>query len=80
MKFVRQEVVGSRVVCVISYRHASILRVFRESDLGWHEDEREAFHRYCSRHICQNFQRHFKYKELNKRVRFAIRQNQPRKF
>jgi MULE transposase domain len=80
MKFIRQKVIGSRVVCVISDRHASILRVFREADLGWHEDAREAFHRYCFRHICQNFQRHFKDKKLTKRVRFAIRQNQPRKF
>jgi MULE transposase domain len=60
MKFARQKVIGSRMICVISDRHVSILRVFREAYLGWHEDAREVFHRYCSRLICQNFQCHFK--------------------
>jgi hypothetical protein len=80
MKFVRREVVGLRFVTVISDRHQAILRVFKEPDLGWNVQTQQAAHRYCSRHICQNFQRAFKDKQLTKRVRILIRQNQPRKF
>jgi MULE transposase domain len=55
MKFVHREVVRSRVVMVLSYRHNSILRVFSQPDLGWSTQDGQTFHRYCSRHICQNF-------------------------
>jgi outer membrane lipopolysaccharide assembly protein LptE/RlpB len=34
VKFVRREVVGSRVMTVLSDRHNSILRVFNQPDLG----------------------------------------------
>jgi MULE transposase domain len=55
MKFMCREVVRSRVVTVLSDRHNSILRVFSQSDLGWSIQDGQIFHRYCSRHICQNF-------------------------
>jgi hypothetical protein len=73
-------VVGSMVICVISDRHISILRVFREPDLSWHTESGQAYHIFCSRHIVQNFQRHINDKKLAPFVRGAIRQNQPRKF
>ncbi|KAJ3705362.1 hypothetical protein LUZ61_009067 [Rhynchospora tenuis] len=79
MKFVRTNVVGSRKVCVISDRHASILRVFKEPDLGWNVDASEALHRYCSRHVVANFQDKFG-KSLVPMVRAIFRQNQPYKF
>jgi MULE transposase domain len=55
MKFVRRKVVGSRIMTVLSDRHKSILRVFSQPDLGWSTQNGQAFHRYCSRNICQNF-------------------------
>jgi hypothetical protein len=76
IKFVRMEVVGSRVVTVLSNRHKSILRVFSQSDLRWSTQDGQAFHRYCSRHICQNFTKEFR----NKKLRQAMKQNQKSKF
>jgi hypothetical protein len=64
MKFVRREVIGSRVMMILSYRHNNILRVFSQSDLGWNIQNGHAFHRYCSRHICQNFIKKFRNKKL----------------
>jgi MULE transposase domain len=73
IKFIRREVIGSRVICVISDRHPSILRVFREPNLGWHTESGQAYHRFCSRHLVQNFQCHINDKKLVPFVRGAIK-------
>lgn len=44
MKFVRREVIGSRIVYVLSDRGPSILSVFKESDLGWNVELGQATH------------------------------------
>jgi MULE transposase domain len=73
MKFVRREVVGSQVVTVLSDRHKSILRVFNH--LRWNIQDGQAFHRYCSRHICQNFTKKFRNKKLTTILSQAMKQN-----
>jgi MULE transposase domain len=79
MKFVRREVVGSRVMTVLSYHHKSILRVFSQPDLWWNTQDGQAFHRYCSRHIYQNFTKKFTNKKLIAILRQAMKQNQKSK-
>jgi hypothetical protein len=46
MKFVRRKVIGSRVVCIISDMHHSILRVFKELNFGWHTKLELVYHRF----------------------------------
>jgi MULE transposase domain len=75
MKFVRREVVRSWVVTVLSDRHNSILWVFSQPYLGWSTQDRHVFHRYCSRHICQNFTQEFTDKKLTTILRQAMKQN-----
>jgi MULE transposase domain len=69
MKFIRREVVGSRVMTILSDRHKSILRVFSQPDLGWSTQNGQTFHRYCSRHIRQNFTKEFTNKKLTATLR-----------
>jgi hypothetical protein len=80
MKFMRREVVGLQVVMVLSDRHKSILWVFNQPDLGWSIQDGQAFHRYCSRHICQNFTKKFRNKKLTMILSQAMKQNQKSKF
>jgi hypothetical protein len=77
---VRREVVRSRVVTVLSDHHKSILRVFNQPDLGWSTQDGHAFHRYCLRHICQNFIKEFRNKKLTMILRQVMKQNQKSKF
>ncbi|KAL6335901.1 hypothetical protein AAG906_003526 [Vitis piasezkii] len=49
-------------LCVISYRHSSIMVAFADVYLGWSEPN--AYHRICMRHLASNFMTHFKDKCL----------------
>lgn len=80
MSWLRREVVGPRPLCVISDRQDYILRLFDQSDSGWFTGTGEAFHRYCSRYLCQSFQAVFRKEELVDLVKWALKQNQPSKF
>jgi MULE transposase domain len=73
MKFVRKEVVGSRVVTVLSDRHKSILWVFRQPDIGWSTQNGQTFHQYFSRYICQNFTKEFTNKKLTTILRQTMK-------
>jgi MULE transposase domain len=73
MKFVRREVVGSRVMTILSYLHKSILQVFSQPDLGWSTQDGQTFHRYCSRHICQNFTKKIRNKKLTAILRQTMK-------
>jgi hypothetical protein len=73
MKFLCREVVESRVVTVLSDRYKSILRVFSQSNLGWSTQDGQAFHRYCSRRICQNFIKEFRNKKLTTILRQTMK-------
>ncbi|KAJ4809963.1 MuDR family transposase [Rhynchospora pubera] len=80
MYWLRKEVVGTRPLCVISDRQDYILRLFDQPDSGWCTGTGEAFHRYCSRYLCESFQAVFKKEELVDLVKWALKQNQPSKF
>ncbi|XP_078168519.1 uncharacterized protein LOC144563019 [Carex rostrata] len=80
MRWLRTEVVGPRLLCVISDRKDSILRLFDQPDSGWCTGTGQAFHRYCSRYLCENVKSAFKKDDLVKLVRWVSRQNQPNKF
>ena len=45
-------------VCLISDRHPGILNAIVDESIGWSLPH--AYHRYCLRHICSNFNTHFK--------------------
>jgi hypothetical protein len=53
---------------------------FSQPDLGWSTQDEQAFHRYYSRHICQNFIKEFTNKKLTATLRQAMKQNQKSKF
>jgi MULE transposase domain/SWIM zinc finger len=80
LRWLRREVVGPRALCVISDCQDYILRLFDQPDSGWFTGTGEAFHRYCSRYLCDNFQAVFKKEELVDLVKWALKQNQPSKF
>lgn len=50
------------------------------SHCGWNVQAGGVYHRYCSRHICQNLHKEFKDKRVVKLVKAIMFQNQPRKF
>ncbi|KAJ3687458.1 hypothetical protein LUZ61_016622 [Rhynchospora tenuis] len=80
MRWLRLEVVGPRPLCVISDWQDSILTLFDQPDSGWSTGMGQAFHRYCSRYLCENIRSSFKKDYLAKLVKWVSRQNQPSKF
>ena len=70
MTFLRRKVIGPRVVTVLSDRHKSILIIFNEPNLGWSVQDGQCKHRYCSRHVCQNFTTQFGNKKLTSTISF----------
>ena len=49
-------------ICLISDRHPGILNAIIDESIGWSPPR--AYHRYCLRHICSNFNTHFKNVQL----------------
>ncbi|KAJ1695999.1 hypothetical protein LUZ63_012697 [Rhynchospora breviuscula] len=80
MRWLRLEVVGPRPLCVISDPQDSIVSLFDQPDSGWSTGTGQAFHRYCSRYLCENIRSSFKKDYLVKLVKWVSRQNQPSKF
>ncbi|KAJ4807705.1 MuDR family transposase [Rhynchospora pubera] len=80
MRWLRLEVVGPRPLCVISDPQDSIVSLFDQPDSGWSTCSGQAFHRYCSRYLCENIRSSFKKDYLVKLVKWVSRQNQPSKF
>ena len=54
MRWLRQEVVGDRPICVISDRHKGIKHVFNSPLFGWNEHQKQAVHRLCVQHVSEN--------------------------
>lgn len=80
MRWLRAEVVGPRPLCVISDWQDSILGLFNQPDSGWCTGTGQAFHRYCTRYLCESIRSAFKKDDLVKLVKWVSRQNQPSKF
>jgi MuDR family transposase/MULE transposase domain/SWIM zinc finger len=80
MRWLRAEVVGPRLLCVISDWQNSILRLFDQPNSGWYTGTGQAFHRYCTRYLCESIRSAFKKDNLVKLVRWVSRQNQRSKF
>ena len=84
MKFLRQHVVGARPrLCVISDKNKSVINIFIKPeimDCGWNVQSKNVHHRYCARHIAQNFHKQFKNKQWLRMVKNIMRQNQLQKF
>ena len=53
-------------ICLISNRHPGILNAIADESIGWSLSH--AYHRYCLRHICSNFNTHFKNVQLKRAV------------
>ncbi|KAJ1695998.1 hypothetical protein LUZ63_012696 [Rhynchospora breviuscula] len=79
MRWLR-ELVGPRPLCVISDLQDSILSLFNQPDSGWYTGTGQAFHRYCSRYLCESIRAAFKNDDLVKLVQWVSRQNQSSKF
>ncbi|KAA0057535.1 uncharacterized protein E6C27_scaffold497G00050 [Cucumis melo var. makuwa] len=58
----RQYVTDRDGICLISDRHRGILSVINNEEIGWSEPR--AFHRYCLRHVANNFNNKYKSKQL----------------
>ncbi|KAJ3688004.1 hypothetical protein LUZ61_017168 [Rhynchospora tenuis] len=80
MHWLRLEVVGPSPLCVISDRQDSILSLFKQPDSGWYTGTGQAFHRYCSRYLCESIPCAFKTVDLVRLVQWVASQNQLRKF
>ncbi|KAJ4772305.1 MuDR family transposase [Rhynchospora pubera] len=80
MRWLRLEVVGPHPLCVISGWQDPLLRLFDQPDSGWCTSMGQAFHRYCSRYLCENMCSSFKKDYLVKWVKWVLRQNQQHKF
>ena len=65
-------------ICLISDRHPGILNAIADESIGWSPPR--AYHRYCLRHICSNFNTHFKNVQLKRAVWQAGSAHQVRKF
>ena len=65
-------------ICLISDRHPGILNAIADESIGWSPPR--AYHRYCLRHICNNFNTHFKNVQLKRAVWQAGSTHQVRKF
>ena len=53
-------------IYLISDRHPDILNAITDESIGWSPPR--AYHQYCLRHICSNFNTHFKNMQLKKAV------------
>ena len=65
-------------ICLISDRHPGILNAIADESIGWSPPR--AYHRYCLRHICSNFNTHFKNMQLKRAVWQARSAHQVHKF
>ena len=53
-------------IYLISDRHPGILNAITDESIGWNPPC--AYHRYCLRYICSNFNTHFKNMQLKRAV------------
>jgi MuDR family transposase/MULE transposase domain len=74
MRWFRAEVVGSHLLCVISDRQDSILRLFDQPNSDRCTGTGQAFHRYCTRYLCESIRSTFKKDNLVKLFRWVSRQ------
>ena len=53
-------------IYLIYDRHPDILNIIVDESIGWSPPH--TYHRYCLRHICSNFNTHFKNTQLKREV------------
>ncbi|XP_021748513.1 uncharacterized protein LOC110714318 [Chenopodium quinoa] len=78
MLCIRQFVTQRKGLCVISDRHASILKTMTAVGSGW--EEPHAHHRFCIRHLASNFNSKFKNAHLKNLLGRAADARQKNKF